>query len=141
MEKVQLFILRYPLQKQWHDMAKRILLVDDDPDILAVTEYRLKHLGYEITSAIDAEQALVFLQKESFDLIILDRLLPKMQGDDLCKMLKSDLKYKNIPIILFTALINDVEKIVKETGADDYITKPYDPQELIRKVNSCIYRT
>jgi DNA-binding response OmpR family regulator len=117
-------------------MAQRILIVDDDPDILVLTTARLRPLGYEIITAIDAEQALVFLQKESVDLIILDRLLPKMQGEELCKMLKSDVKFKNIPIILFTALVCDIAGIIKESGADDCITKPYDPKELINKVKN-----
>lgn len=69
-------------------MAKRILVVDDEPDIMAVGTVRLKHLGYEIIPAVDAEAAMDFLQKDTCDLILLDLLLPKMQGDELCKKLK-----------------------------------------------------
>ena len=117
-------------------MAKKILIVDDDPDILVIATVRLKYMGYEIISAIDAENALIVLKTEIPDLIILDRLLPKMQGEDLCKKLKSDDKYKNIPIIMFTALVDDVAKVVKEIGADDYITKPFEPKDLISKVQT-----
>jgi DNA-binding response OmpR family regulator len=122
--------------KRIYDMAKKILIVDDDPDILVIATVRLKYMGYEIISVVDAENALIVLKTEIPDLIILDRLLPKMQGEDLCKKLKSDDKYKNIPIILFTALVDDVAKVVKEIGADDYITKPFEPKDLISKVQT-----
>jgi DNA-binding response OmpR family regulator len=121
-------------------MAKRILVVDDEPDIMDVGTIRLKHLGYEIIPAADAEDAIAFLQKDTCDLILLDLLLPKMQGDELCKKLKSDDKYKNIPIILFTASTirtNFPEKI-EEIGADDCITKPFEPEELLSKVKRFI---
>lgn len=121
-------------------MAKRILIVDDEPDIMAVTAVRLKHLGYEIIPALDAEQAEVFLQENTCDLILLDLLLPKMQGSELCKKLKRDDKFKNIPIILFTASVvqsSSFEKI-KEMGADECIMKPFDPQELVSKVKKFI---
>jgi CheY-like chemotaxis protein len=121
-------------------MAKKILVVDDEPDILEVATVRLKHLGYEIIPAVDAEEALTILQKDAPDLILLDLLLPKMQGDDLCKKLKSDDKYKKIPIVLFTASVirpNLPEKI-KEIGADDCIMKPFEPEELIGKIKKFI---
>jgi len=121
-------------------MAKRILVVDDEPDILDLATVRLKKLGYKIIEAVDAEEALAFLQKDTCDLILLDLLLPKMQGDQLCKKLKSDDKFKHIPIILFTASTIRVslpEKI-KEMGADDCIMKPFEPQELLTKVKKFI---
>ncbi len=121
-------------------MAKRILVVDDEPDIMDVATVRLKHLGYEIIPAVDAEEALAFLQNNTPDLILLDLLLPKMQGDELCKKLKSDDKFKNIPIILFTAsaIRPSLPEKVKEIGADDCILKPFEPQELIGKVKRFI---
>ena len=121
-------------------MAKRILVVDDEPDIMDVATVRLKHLGYEIIPAIDAEEALEILQRDTPDLILLDLLLPKMQGDELCKNLKSDDRYKNIPIILFTAsaIRPRLFEKIKEMGADDCIMKPFEPEELISKVKKFI---
>jgi CheY-like chemotaxis protein len=123
-------------------MAKKILVVDDEPDIMDVATVRLKHLGYEIISAVDAEEALAFLQKDTCDLnlILLDLLLPKMQGDELCKKLKSDDKFKNIPIILFTAsaVRPSLPEKIKEMGADDCIMKPFESQELLSKVKKFI---
>ncbi len=121
-------------------MAKKILVVDDEPDIMEVSTVRLKHLGYEIIPAIDAEEALAILQKDIPDLILLDLLLPKMQGDELCKILKSDDKFKNIPVILFTAsaVRPSIPARVKEMGADDCVLKPFDPEELLSKVKKFI---
>jgi len=121
-------------------MAKRILVVDDEPDMLDVATIRLKHSGYEIIPAIDAEQALTFLQKESCDLILLDLFLPKMQGDELCKKLKSSDKFKHIPIIIFTASVIRTRFLedINEMGADDCLMKPFEPQDLLSKVRKFI---
>jgi len=121
-------------------MAKKILVVDDEPDIMDVATARLKHLGYEIIPAIDAEEAMVLLLDNVPDLILLDLLLPKMQGDELCRKLKSDDKYKNIPVILFTAsaIRSSLPDKIKEMGADECIIKPFEPQELISKVKKFI---
>ena len=121
-------------------MAKRILVVDDEPDVMDVATARLKHLGYDIIPAVDAEEALAFLQKDTCDLILLDLLLPKMQGDELCKKLKSDDKFKHIPIILFTAsaIRPSLPEKVKEMGADDCIIKPFEPEEFLNKIKKLI---
>jgi len=121
-------------------MTKKILIVDDEPDILDLSTVRLKKIGYEIIEAIDAEKALAILQNNTPDLILLDLLLPKMQGDELCKKLKSDDKFKHIPIILFTAsaIRPSLPEKIKEIGADDCILKPFDPQELLNKVKKFI---
>ena len=121
-------------------MAKKILVVDDEPDVMDVGTIRLKHLGYKIIPAFDAEEALDVLQKDIPDLILLDLLLPKMQGDELCKKLKSDDKYKNIPIILFTAsaIRPNLPEEIKAMGADDCILKPFEPEELLGKVKKFI---
>lgn len=119
-------------------MRKKILIVDDEPDILRLTVIRLEGLGYEILQAIDSESALELLKKKRPDLILLDLLLPQMQGDELCKKLKSDIKFKDIPIILFTASIVRVPDKVKEIGAEDYIMKPFEPEELLYKIKKFI---
>jgi DNA-binding response OmpR family regulator len=121
-------------------MAKKILVVDDEPDILDLATVRLKKLGYEIIEAVDAEAAMNFLQNDTVDLILLDLLLPKMQGDEFCRKLKSDDRYKNIPVILFTAstIRPSIPGKIKEMGADDCIFKPFESEELIGKVKNFI---
>jgi len=121
-------------------MAKKILAVDDEPDVMSVSVVRLKHLGYEIIPAVDAEKALAILEKDTPDLILLDLLLPKMQGDELCKKLKSDDKFKHIPVIIFTAsaIRPSLPEKIKEMGADDCILKPFEPEELLGKVKRFI---
>jgi DNA-binding response OmpR family regulator len=121
-------------------MAKKILVVDDEPDLLDLATVRLKKLGYEIFEAVDAEEALAILQTNIPDLILLDLLLPKMQGDELCKKLKSNDKFKDVPIILFTAsaIRPDLPGKIKEMKADDCIMKPFEPQELIGKIKKFI---
>jgi len=121
-------------------MAKKILVIDDEPDILDVATIRLKHLGYEIIPAVDAEEALAILEKRVPDLILLDLLLPKMQGDELCKKLKADARFKKIPVILFTAsaIRPGLPGKVKEMGADDCVVKPFEPEELLGKIKKFI---
>ena len=121
-------------------MTKKILVIDDEPDLMAVVTLRLKHSGYEIIPAVDAEEGLLQIRKDLPDLILLDLFLPKMQGGELCKRLKADEKYKNIPIIVFTASLGrpTLSESVKEMGADDCITKPFEAQILLGKVKKLI---
>lgn len=120
-------------------MAKKILIIDDELDIVAVTKRRLKSAGYEVMTVETAEEALVYLQKDTSDLILLDLLLPKMQGEEACKKIKSDDSLKRIPVILFTASANDIPKVAREIGADDYIMKPFEPEGLLSKVKKFIH--
>ena len=121
-------------------MAKTILVVDDEPDVLDLAAFRLKSAGYEIIQAVDAEEAYAILQKDIPDLILLDLVLPKMQGDELCKILKSDDRYKDIPIILFTAstIRPDLPEDVERMCADDCILKPFEPEKLLEKIKKLI---
>lgn len=121
-------------------MSKKILIVDDEKDIYTVERIRLENLGYDVAGVSDAESVLDYLQKDRPDLILLDLLLPKMQGDELCKKLKSDEHFKDIPIILFTAstVRTDIARRIKEMGADDCVLKPFEPQELVSKIKKYI---
>jgi len=121
-------------------MAKRILVVEDEPDIMYISTVRLNHLGYDTIPAADAEAAIAYLKNDSCDLILLDLLLPGMKGEELCKKLKTDDKFKNIPIIIFTAniLCSNLSETIKEIGADDCIMKPFEPQELLGKIKKFI---
>lgn len=120
-------------------MAKKILLVDDEPHIITMVENRMKHAGYEVITAGDGQEALAKAQKEKPDLIILDLMLPKLDGYKVCRMLKFDEKYKHIPIIMLSARAQETDKKMGESvGADGYITKPFEPQVLLGKVKDLL---
>ena len=116
-------------------MSKRILLVDDEKDMVYAVKLQLEANNYEVITASDGQEGLEKARREKPDLIILDLMLPKIDGYKICRMLKFDEKYKKIAIILFTARSqkND-EKVGFEVGADAYITKPFDPKVLLEKI-------
>ena len=116
-------------------MSKRILLVDDEKDMVYAVKLQLEANNYEVITASDGQEGLEKARREKPDLIILDLMLPKIDGYKVCRMLKFDEKYKKIAIILFTARSqkND-EKVGFEVGADAYITKPFDPKVLLEKI-------
>src|SRR3989338_4794951 len=114
---------------------KIILLVDDEVQLVEVVKMRLEANNYEVILAYDGQEALDKARKAKPDLIILDLMLPKMDGYKVCRMLKFDEKYKNIPIIMFTARAQDSdEKLGYEVGADAYIVKPFEPEMLLDKI-------
>lgn len=115
---------------------KTILVVDDEPDLLELVSFRLERSGFRILYSPDAETALEILKTQLPDLILLDLLLPKLQGDELCKILKKDDRLKDIPVLIFTASIIRVPNNFKSIGADDYLLKPFDAEELIMKINT-----
>ena len=120
-------------------MAKKILLVDDEPHIIMMLENRMKHVGYEVITACEGQEALTKAKKEKPDLIILDLMLPKLDGYKVCRMLKFDEKYKHIPIIMLSARAQEADKKMGETvGADGYVTKPFEPQVLLGKVKDLL---
>lgn len=100
----------------------------------------LEKSGYEVAHALTAEHAFVLLQKDPPDLVLLDLLLPGMQGEDLCKKIKSDDRLKNIPVILFTAISDNIQRIAREVGAQDYVKKPFDIAELLAKVKKLTHQ-
>lgn len=116
-------------------MAKKILFVDDEPDLLKVATFRLKKAGYEVVQAVDGQEALDILAGGSPpDLILLDLRLPVVSGYEVCIKVKGDEKTKNIPVILFTASTQDIARKAKEWGAEDYLLKPFEPEVLLEKV-------
>lgn len=114
-------------------MAKKILFVDDEPELAEVVKIRLENSGYEVMTVVTGEEAVASLKeaKSLPDLILLDLLLPCMQGQEVCKWLKSDDRLKNIPVILFTASASDMSRTARECGAESYIMKPFEPEELL----------
>lgn len=121
---------------------KNILIIDDEPDLVELITYNLKKEGYIASCAVDGEDALQKIKKEQFDLIILDLMLPGIQGMELCRLLRTNPKTEQIPIIMLTAKGEEIDKIQGlETGADDYMTKPFSPKELIARVNAVLRRS
>ncbi len=121
--------------------AKKILVVDDEPDLVELVSYNLKKEGFKVSSASNGEDALEKVRKDGYDIIILDLMLPGIQGVELCRMIRSNPKTETIPIIMLTAKGEVADKIRGlETGADDYMTKPFSPKELVARVNTVLRR-
>ncbi len=121
--------------------AKKILVVDDEPDLVELVSYNLKKEGFKVSSVLNAEDALEKVRKRDFDLIVLDLMLPGIQGVELCRMLRSNPNTEAIPIVMLTARGEVADRIRGlETGADDYLTKPFSPRELIARVNAVLRR-
>jgi len=121
---------------------KRILLVDDELDLVETVRFSLELEGYDVLVTHNGEDALNQARKENPDLILLDLMLPKLDGYKVCRLLKFDERYKHIPILMLTAKTQEKDKLLgKETGADEYITKPFEMDELMRKVKSYLSKT
>jgi len=122
--------------------VQKILVVDDEPDIIELVSYNLKKAGYSVVSASDSEEALSQVRKDRFDLIVLDLMLPGIHGIELCRILRNNEKTAQISIIMLTAKGEETDKIRGlETGADDYMTKPFSPKELIARVKAVLRRS
>jgi len=118
---------------------KRILIVDDEDDLRNMLKFRLEAMDYDVSEAVDGQEGLDRARSDRPDLIILDLMLPKIDGFKVCRMLKFDEKYKHIPIIMFTARAQEKDKqIGKEMGAEAYITKPFDPDILLDKIRELL---
>jgi len=122
-------------------MKEKILIVEDEKDIVKMLEYNLKKEGFRTISAQDGEDALEYAVREHPDLIILDLMLPGMDGLEVCRELKKETKTASIPIIMLTAKAQESDKVVGlELGADDYMTKPFSPRELIARIKAVLRR-
>ncbi len=123
-------------------MAKeRILVVDDEEDILELVRFHLTREGYQLALASSGEEALKKAGRETFDLVVLDLMLPGLDGLEVAKALKSDAKTKTLPIIMLTAKGEDADIVTGlEIGADDYITKPFSPLVLTARVKAVLRR-
>jgi phosphate regulon transcriptional regulator PhoB len=118
-----------------------MLIVDDEADIVELVSYNLRKEGFHVTSASDGEEALSTLRKGKFDLVILDLMLPGIQGMELCRIIRSDPRTERIPIIMLTAKGEEVDRILGlEMGADDYMSKPFSPRELSARIKAVLRR-
>jgi DNA-binding response OmpR family regulator len=122
-------------------MKPKILIVDDEPDALELLEFNLKAAGYEVLCAEDGKAALKQARVALPDLIILDWMLPEIEGLEVCKLLRRDPNTAAIPVIMLTAKAAEIDRILGlEIGADDYVTKPFSPRELILRVKKMLAR-
>ncbi|MDD3139343.1 MAG: response regulator transcription factor [Lachnospiraceae bacterium] len=122
-----------------HQENKKILVVDDEPKIVEVVAAYLENSGYATLKAYNGKQALTIFQNSKPDLVILDLMLPELSGEEVCRAIR---RISRVPIIMVTAKIDEDEKIEGlNIGADDYVTKPFSPRELMARVNSLLRRS
>ena len=117
----------------------KILVVDDEIYIVHILDFSLGMEGYEVVTALDGEQALEKLKSERPDLIVLDIMMPKLDGYEVCKSVKANPDTAHIPVILLSAKGRNVDqKMGFDVGADDYITKPFSPRKLVERINQLL---
>jgi len=120
------------------ERSARILLVDDEQSIQTLLSYPLRKDGYEVVQATDGRQALDRFEEQPFDLVVLDLMLPKIDGLEVCRRLRS---HSSVPIIMLTAKSEEIDKVVGlEIGADDYITKPFSVREFSSRIKAALRR-
>jgi two-component system, OmpR family, alkaline phosphatase synthesis response regulator PhoP len=121
---------------------RKILIVDDEPDIIEFLQYNLKKEGFVVVSANDGRQAITVAEKEKPDLIILDIMMPELDGVETCRLLRSKKEFASTPIAFLTARDEDFAQITAlDVGGDDYITKPIKPRVLISRIGALLRRT
>ena len=122
-------------------MKQRILIVEDEPEAVELLEFNLKQAGYAVTAADDGAEALKKIRATPPDLILLDVMLPEMDGFEICKVVRLEAATAKIPIIMLTAKASEIDRVLGlELGADDYLTKPYSPRELMLRVKKILAR-
>ncbi|AWI13087.1 MULTISPECIES: response regulator transcription factor [Bacillaceae] len=121
-------------------MDKKILIVDDEESIVTLLEYNLRQAGFDVLTAYDGEEGFQRAKTESPNLIVLDLMLPKMDGMEVCKELRRE--HIHTPILMLTAKDDEIDKVLGlELGADDYMTKPFSPREVVARIKAILRRT
>jgi two-component system, OmpR family, phosphate regulon response regulator PhoB len=120
---------------------KKILIVEDDENISKLVKYNLEKNSFAVFCVASGEEALALIERKSFDLVILDIMLPGIDGLEVCKKIKKNPKYISVPVVMLTAKGEEVDRIVGfELGADDYIVKPFSPRELMLRIKAILKR-
>lgn len=131
-------MVHYPEQLYNQIMAKKILVIDDEPQIVEICSDYIKAAGYEVVSAANGSEGLLKARQEKPDLIVLDIMMPEMDGFEFCRMIRRE---NDVPIIMLTARVEEMDKLIGlELGADDYITKPFSPRELVARIRVVLKR-
>jgi DNA-binding response OmpR family regulator len=122
-------------------VRSKVLVVDDEPEAVELVEFNLKQAGYSVVTAADGTEALTKARAALPSLIVLDLMLPEVDGLEVCKMLRRDPSTAAVPIIMLTAKAAEIDRILGlELGADDYLTKPFSPRELVLRVKKLLQR-
>ena len=122
-------------------MRNKILIVDDEPEAVELVEFNVRQAGFDVLTATDGAEALKKARANLPHLILLDLMLPEIDGLEVCKMLRRDPATASIPIVMVTAKAAEIDRILGlELGADDYITKPFSPRELVLRVKNILQR-
>ncbi len=121
---------------------KRILIIEDDRDIIELVRYNLVNEGFQVSAASDGTSGLASLKKSPPDILLLDLMLPRLSGLEICKEIRRDSALNRLPILMLTARGEEADRVVGlEMGADDYVTKPFSPRELVARVRALLRRT
>jgi two-component system phosphate regulon response regulator PhoB len=122
-------------------MSTRILVVDDEPDLLELVRFNLTQAGFAVDTAAAGRDALEKIRRSPPDLVVLDLMLPDLSGNDIARQIRSDAGLSELPILMLTAKSEEVDRVVGfELGADDYVTKPFSPRELTLRVRAVLRR-
>jgi len=123
-------------------MAARLLIVEDEPDIRSLLVFHLEREGYQLTMARNGEEAVRLALASPPDLVLLDLMLPAMDGLEVCRRLRGDPGTQAVPIVMLTARSDEVDRVLGlEMGADDYVVKPFSPRELVARIRAVLRRT
>lgn len=121
-------------------MQKKILVIDDEENIRELIKFNLESEGFHVVTAVDGKKGLNYLD-DTVDLVVLDLMLPEIDGLSVCRKIRNDQKYNQLPIIMLTAKAEEVDRILGlEMGADDYMTKPFSPRELVARIKAIMRR-
>lgn len=119
----------------------KILVVEDEPAMVELLRYNLESEGFEVASAHDGEEAMLAIEEEQPDVLLLDWMLPKVSGIEICRRVRRDQKYGNLPVIMITARGEEADRVRGlDVGADDYVAKPFSPAELMARIRAVLRR-
>ena len=119
----------------------KILIVEDEPSMVELLRYNLESEGFEVSSALDGEEAWLSIEEQKPDMVLLDWMLPKLSGIEICRRLRRDQEFRNLPVIMITARGEESDRVRGlDVGADDYVSKPFSPAELMARIRAVLRR-